>query len=281
MAKRKTSKGQTEYKGQFVCRPYVSNRLDFQEFIKNLGDGNLITQIAFGFTTLILGMTLIAQVTSRTKNLSLGNHFQLDSINFYIRRVVVNSEPARLATGVIVAYATLKYFANADEVLAFLDQATRGTVQGSLRIDLEKFPSRANQYRGGLFKSLQGRFSTSPVYNPNEFGIRLVDITCDNVLSAAGLDFVEISVESIVENLIGLFGRRVLVFPDAQTFGTESNLTPLELQIVSLSGDPPLNITRLPPEDTGNEDLPDPNEPGIPALERFIRSRKRDQKGSK
>lgn len=128
MAKRKTSKVQTEYKGQFVCRPYVSNRVDFQDFIKNLGDSELLTHIAFGFTTLILGMALVAQVTSRTKNLSLGNHFQLDSINFYIRRVIVNSESARLATVVIVAYATLKYFANADEVMSFLDRATRGTL---------------------------------------------------------------------------------------------------------------------------------------------------------
>jgi hypothetical protein len=88
----------------------------------------------------------------------------------------------------------------------------------------------------------------------------------DNALSAAGLDFVEISVESIVEHLIGFFGRRVLVFPDAQTLGTESNLTPLKLQIISLSGDPPLSITRLPPEDAGDEDLPDPNEPGRPPL---------------
>jgi hypothetical protein len=95
-------------------------------------------------------------------------------------RVIVNSGSARLATDVIVAYATLKYFANADEVMAFLDRATRGSLEGSLRIDLEKNPSRANLYRGGLYIYLQGQFSTSPVYNPNEFGIRLVDITwCD------------------------------------------------------------------------------------------------------
>jgi hypothetical protein len=81
--KEKKSKGQTEYKGQFVCHPYVSNRVDFQDFVKNLGDGDLLTQIALGFPTIILGMALVAQVTSRTKNISLGNHFQLDSINFY------------------------------------------------------------------------------------------------------------------------------------------------------------------------------------------------------
>lgn len=71
------------------------------------------------------------------------------------------------------------------------------------------------------------------------------------------------------------------MFPDAQNFGTESNLTPLELELVSMVKDPPLSITRLPPEDAGDEDLPDPTEPGISPLERFIRSRKRDRKGSK
>lgn len=197
MGKRKTSKGQQEYAGSFVCRPHVSNRVEFHDFIKNLGEGDTLTHIAFGFTTLILGMALVAQVTSRTKNVSLAEHFKLDSINFYIRRVIVNSESARLATGVIVAYATLEHFSSADEVMQFLDRATRGYLSGTLRVDLKKYPSRIYEYRGGLFKSLQGRFSTSPVFNPNEFGIRLVDITSDNVLSAAGLSFVELSVESI------------------------------------------------------------------------------------
>ncbi len=165
-----------------------------------------------------------------------GDMFSINSVNYYVRRGLVNNVHVKTAVATMVAYVTLRYFNSPSEIEDFIMSCTQHAPSGRLVPNIGSFQSQIGIHRGGLFKSILGSFSTDPVYNPSKYGpklgtLKLKDcITCLNYGIEPTFSEFELA-ETVVKDLTI---TNKLIFANAQNFQTEGNLNSLELEIVTL-----------------------------------------------
>jgi hypothetical protein len=249
--------------------PNIKNNEEFANFVKELDDPDRIHN---SFIVTVVGMSLVANAAAKTKGKSLPDVMALPSVNYYIRKGLVNNVYVKRAIGTIVAFNTLKFFKNTGEVNAFINDCTTKAPTGRKINNIDKFPSQIGTHRGGLYMSIIGSLTTDPVYNPTKYGPKLNNLKLRDCLSCVNLGMEpDLSEQELAELVIkNLTLENKLTFADAQNYQTEGNLTSLELEIVKIGG-VDFTIERLTGEDVISVPGEDPNEPGISGLERRLR----------
>jgi hypothetical protein len=249
-------------------RPEMDDINSYTEFLKSLTS---MEDIIKGFLVLLTGMGMVATLYKYAKGLSSKAVFQLPSVNYYIKKLITNNPLVRLAIGSIVAYSTLNYFKNAKEIEDFIENYRHTAPRGKLIPNIKSFPTRIEEHRGGMSKSILGRLANIPVFSPRSIGPDVAGFnSLEDVISSGSFGILEISPKELAA-LVTMYLRgsdENLEFSDAITLTTGLETTKLEEELMSLSD---LKINRKTPETLPPDPALDPNEEGISPLEKHLR----------
>jgi hypothetical protein len=267
----------------FQILPFMKKPHELYEFCKETAEPETIQK---SFAVIITGMALIASLVLRIKGVKPQEFFGINSINYYIKMLLVNNACARYFAATLAAFDTMKLFSDAGELDEFLKNSLISAPKGKLVQNVNKFPELVDTHRGGLMKSIIGRITTAPVYSMNEFGVRLGNVTLKDIIASCNFkltDF-ELTPEQLAYEVASFLNPNqleIITFYDDKQLGTEGNLTPLEKEIIQLTKDTKVAFTihRATSPIEQDSSYPDPNEEGISALERRIRLKKAPQKG--